>query len=219
VPAKGKVARVAPAYTDPVRTPLRDVEHVRELEFRGSLGTGLPSLKRLTKLQYLFFSGSITDAGLECLTNLSQLRALSFYCCSGITDDGLKHLHGLTGLKYLQLYREDSLRAGFRGTLITDGGLVHLKDLASLENLNLIGQRITDKGMVEIAALTNLRGLLLRGDQITDAGLKQLHRLKHLRQLHLDEARVTPDGVAALKSKLPDLDESSILQQAKLNSR
>ncbi len=54
-----------------------------------------------------------------------------------ITDDGLKHLIGLTKLKKLDLVE----------TGITDAGLVHLRGLSSLKNLSLTKTRVTNEGV------------------------------------------------------------------------
>jgi len=57
-----------------------------------------------------------------------------------ITDTGLVHLEGMTGLSYLNL----------SGTRITDAGLTHLKGMTSLSNLVLSGTRITDAGVEQL---------------------------------------------------------------------
>ncbi len=65
-----------------------------------------------------------------------------------ITDAGLEHLKGLTGLQSLHL----------RSTQITDAGLEHLKGLVSLQRLNIHGTQVTDEGVKKLQeALTNCR--------------------------------------------------------------
>ncbi len=54
-----------------------------------------------------------------------------------ITDDGLKHLTGLTKLEQLYLVETD----------ITDAGLVHLRGLSSLKKLYLTETRVTKDGV------------------------------------------------------------------------
>ena len=57
---------------------------------------------------------------------------------------------------------------------ITDAGLVHLKDLTSLQSLNLMKTQITDAGLVHFKGLTNLQKLHLSFTQVTDAGIAEL---------------------------------------------
>ena len=65
---------------------------------------------------------------------------------------------------------------GLFGTPITDAGLVHLKGLTSLQDLNLSGTKITDVGLAHLAGLTSLRPLRLHNTQITDAGAAKLRK-------------------------------------------
>jgi Leucine-rich repeat (LRR) protein len=60
-----------------------------------------------------FYGKAITDAELEQIKGLSQLRQLNL-SCSKITDAGLVHLRGLHQLQLL----------GLSGTKVSDAGLV-----------------------------------------------------------------------------------------------
>lgn len=190
-----------------VDAALKGLTNLRNLDFSGSdLGPkGLPNLRHLARLERLWFSGGdIADAGLASMQPLPGLVNLGFYCCRGITDDGLAHLKGLQHLKGLWVYREDYPKPGQPGTpRVTDAGMNHLKGLTDLANLNLMGQAITDAGLECLKGLTNLSELYLSGDGITDAGLDHLQGLSRLGRLHLFQTRVTPAGRAALKAKLP----------------
>jgi Leucine-rich repeat (LRR) protein len=57
-----------------------------------------------------------------------------------ITDAGLEHLKGLTGLTYLEL----------SGTQVTDAGLQHLSVLTGLGYLCLSDTQITDAGVQQL---------------------------------------------------------------------
>ena len=78
----------------------------------------------------------VTDAGLECLKELSQLQLLDLDHTQ-VTDAGLASLKGLTNLQLLDLEH----------TQVTDAGLASLKGLTKLQSLNLEFTKVTDAGM------------------------------------------------------------------------
>lgn len=104
-----------------------------------------------------------------------------------------------------------------------------LKDVASLQELNLAGVQLADADLAQLAGLANLRVLHLEktpttdtmlghlkglknltylnlyGTQITDAGLPQLKELTNLKSLYVFETKVTDAGIAALQPALPKL--------------
>src|SRR5262249_10913249 len=134
-----------------------------------------------------------------------------------ITDKGLAHLQGLTGLKGLSL----------GGTLVTADGLgklqlknlevlevssspvteihvhkypklrtlgagqverIHAKDAGNLKELGFFHAPITDVGLADIQHLTKLEKLSLIGcGKITDKGLAGLKGLSNLKRLDLRE--------------------------------
>jgi Leucine-rich repeat (LRR) protein len=137
-----------------------------------------------------------------------RVVAVSFLA-SKVTDDDLKILRGLTGLKSLDL--------GF--TRISDKGMKYLGDLASLETLSLAGAqyvgddglaaikgltnlkvidfagtRVTDKGMASLVGMRDLKSLRVSGN-ISDRGLKSLQGLKNLKELHLEYSQVSGSGL------------------------
>ncbi len=127
-----------------------------------------------------------------------------------VTDAGLAHLHGLTGLKHLWLTQiTDAELAHLQGLTglealysdqgkVTDAGLSHLHGLKRLKSFNLDLNRVTDAGLAHLQGLTNLEELCLAGTQVTDAGLAHLQGLKNLRVLDLDGTKVTDAGLAFL---------------------
>jgi len=104
-----------------------------------------------------------------------------------------------------------------------------LKDVTSLQELDLAGMQITDTDLAQLSGLTNLRVLHLEktpttdamlghlkglknlvylnvyGTQVTDAGLPQLKDLAGLKSLYVFETKVTDAGIAALKQALPNV--------------
>ena len=85
------------------------------------------------------------------------------------------------------------------GTQITDAGLVHLKGLTNLADLNLYRTQVTDAGLVHLNGMANLVSLDLLGSQVTDAGLVHLVGLNNLKDLGLNFTQVTGTGLVHLK--------------------
>jgi hypothetical protein len=87
---------------------------------------------------------------------------------------------------------------------ITDAGLEHLKEKRKLKQLWLVRTEITDSGLESLKGLTNLEELALAGNNITDAGLVHLKGLTKLEFLSLHETQVTNAGVAELQLRVID---------------
>ena len=106
----------------------------------------------------------VTDAGLQHLRGLMQLKKLRL-TCTQVTDAGLKHLKGLTQLWNLELDY----------TQVTDAGLQHVKGLTQLQYLDLVSTQVTDAGLEHLKVLTQLQHLTLGpGTRVTDEGVKKL---------------------------------------------
>jgi len=160
----------------------------------------LEHLKGLSQLRQLYLRDTgVTDAGLEHLEGLSQLQGL-YLRGAAVTDAGLAHLEGLSQLQWLYL----------SDTGVADAGLAHLKGLSQLAYLLLNGTKITDAGLEHLKGLSQLEGLDLRDTKITDAGLEYLKGLSQLRALFLSATQVTDAGLEYLEglSQLEWLDLS-----------
>jgi hypothetical protein len=121
----------------------------------------------------LLFGTQATDAELENLRALSQLRELSLDCIDE-ADAVLEKLRGLRQLRKLSLTNSG----------VTDAGLEHLTTLYQLRELYLhYDFNITDKGLEHLKGLRQLRVLSLGcGSQVTDSGVKGLEgALPHCR--------------------------------------
>ncbi len=117
---------------------------------------------------------SITDARLEYLKSLTQLRELNL-AATFTTDTGLEYLKGLTQLRRLDL----------SGTTITDSGLEYLKTLTQLRLLSIRFTKITDIGLEHLKGLTQLQQLYLTNTYVTDAGVQRLqHSLPNCKICH-----------------------------------
>jgi mono/diheme cytochrome c family protein len=92
--------------------------------------------------------------------------------------------------------------ASFRGVdpKSTDAAVAQLKDIASLLELNLAGQKFSEKSAASFKGLVNLTHLHLEHSSITDAGLENVAGMKHLVYLNLFDTGITDAGLAHLKS-------------------
>jgi hypothetical protein len=119
---------------------------------------------------------------------------------TSVTDAGLRHVAGLPHIHQLGLGSGDPTpRAGPSLNRFTDAGLVHLKSLTSLQNLQLGGLPITDAGLDSIKDLPELGGLYLWRTRVRGQSLGQFKSLPMLAVLYLDESAVTEDAVGQLR--------------------
>jgi hypothetical protein len=107
----------------------------------------------------------------EASTNLSPLATLNpddlqwlGLPDSQVSDAGLVHLQGLTGLLGLWL----------SNTQVGDEGLTHLKKLTALQMLDLKHTQVSDAGLIHLQGLSSLRVLSLSHIQVSDAGVARL---------------------------------------------
>ena len=123
---------------------------------------------------------------------------------TNVTDEGLRHLTGLSSLEQLVLGNDDL--SGSRGieriqpptSPITDAGLVHLRDLPRLMSLNVSGLPITDAGLASIDDLPNLGALYLSRTKVHGQNLGKLKWLPKLAILYLDKSEVTEKALSQL---------------------
>jgi hypothetical protein len=142
----------------------REQPAVREIERMGG------SVKKEwlgTVVEVIFTSQrarrDVSDAGLEHLKGLTNLRGLAFGYTQ-VSDAGIEHLKGLTNLRALSL----------GSTQVTDAGLEHLKGLTNLRQLYLHDTQVTDAGLEHLKGLTNLEYLYLPGTHVGAAGAEKL---------------------------------------------
>jgi Leucine-rich repeat (LRR) protein len=161
----------------------------------------------------------ITDADLEILKGLTQLRSLNLRSLGSITDAGTKHLKGLTALEHLDLGHTKVGDASLEhlkdltklktltldNTPVTDAGLKYLKGLTDLRSLNLcLCTTVTDAGVENLAGLTKIQVLDLNSVQLTDAGLKHLQGFTALERMNVGDTKVTEAGIQELSRVLPN---------------
>ena len=122
---------------------------------------GIDYFGRITSLG---FWESPADEDLIHVARLGSVEDLGLGGAWRITDSGLRHLAGLTNLRWLYLAK----------TQVSDAGLVYLKNLSSLEELDLSETRITDDGLVHLEGLVSLRELDISNTDVTAAGVGKL---------------------------------------------
>ena len=137
----------------------------------------------------------------------------------GLTDNDLKPLAGLSGLKDFTISSGNmSLAIDFTGA-----GLAYLKGFSSLESLMIQSSNLNDAGLARLKQFPNLKTLLLWNDKnvtptgwaalkdlhslkdlalfmtpLTDQGMQQIKELKGLESLGVEHAGVTPAGVLSI---------------------
>lgn len=122
-----------------------------------------------------FTATRVTDADLECLQNLTELRRL-YLGGTQVSGAGLGHLSRLTGLEELYLL----------STPVDDAGLRHLEGLTGLRELDLSATRVTNAGLKHLKTLTNLQHLYLADTRVTREGVKDLQRALPALTIYLD---------------------------------
>ncbi len=65
---------------------------------------------------------------------------------------------------------------------------------------------IGDASLDAVAQLKELEWLNLYGTKVTDAGLLKLKSLPKLKKLYLWDSKATPEGAAALKKEIPEME-------------
>jgi hypothetical protein len=227
--------------TDKGMEHLRNLRRLRSLELSEPRvgNSGLAVLKDLTALEYLDLETGAGDAGLKHvgqlpnlrwtrirmggirgpglaeLARLPRLERLCLWGETGITDQHVRYLEGLTHLKSLTLW----------GTSypLTDATLASIGKLTGLEELYFvrIATDFTDEGMAYLKGLKNLRKVEFTSP-VGELGLRHLAtlpRLESIKPLELTgenikqlaglrackSVRVDAPGRAANSGRLPDL--------------
>jgi hypothetical protein len=111
-----------------------------------------------------------------------------------MTDDLLEDLsHRARGLTALGL-------SGCRQ--VSDGGVLHLARVPSLQHLDLTGTSVTDAGLQVLRHLPQLRTLSLAWNRVTDEGIGVLAHCDLLEHLNLgDSAQIGDAAIRALATK------------------
>jgi hypothetical protein len=101
----------------------------------------LKLLERLSQLESVKLSGTgVTDAMLEHLRGLHQLKCVQLGGCHQITDAGLEHLKGLSQLRELDLSE----------TQVTVAGIARLSGLSQLRRIDVRGTKAIGEGVEKL---------------------------------------------------------------------
>lgn len=208
---------------------ITNLKSLKELEFQECYGVeddALCALSGLTELKFLNVNGcySLTNKGLEyisqfkdlisldlgncCrisdrgiakLAKLDQLQSLSLLGCSKVTDNGLKPLGQLRKLRDLNL--------GFCSK-ITDVAFTSLKNIQTLQTLSLDGCfRITNNSLSLISELSNLQILSLNECiNLDKEGIAHLESINKLKALYLSGCYDIDDSALEFISRIPSLE-------------
>jgi internalin A len=191
---------------------LRDLPNLKEIVWGGRhFHNGwCKEIESIKQLEGLFFDGRLlNDEGVAVVAKLPNLIALSLLE-TNVTDDGLRHLKGLTKLRWLSL-------SGARN--ITDKGLVHLKDLKNLEDLSLEVTKTSPDALMHLQGLTKLRRIRLSnygyGDNENPKAKKNPIGLKHLANM-TDLRMLDARGFCAGDDDLKHLGKMTKLEELNL---
>lgn len=173
-----------------------------------------PGLRKLTLIH-----ARLSDEALAAFARLTTLEELRLEDC-GLTDDRLQHLQLADTTKSLLLERNEidgpglayvarlaPTTLGLEFNNLRDDTLDQLPQLRSVVDLRLAYcTGITDVGVRSgtLQRMTHVKRLNLRGlKQVTDACLDELSKFAQLEHIGLRETAIGADGVARLKTSLP----------------
>ena len=170
---------------------LAGLKNLERLDLPFAVGdTGLLHISKLPSLKEIDINGdSITQKGLEALSKMKSIEQV-FVGGYENKDRIIIRLSGLSGIKSLEL-----------GTGITDKGLMHLKNMKFLQELQLNRAQITHKGFATLAEFPSLRELTLFDMEIPSNEcwiiLGKLISLQRL-EFNLIKSNVTNENIKCL---------------------
>ena len=163
------------------------------------LWAALSDVSRLLSLN-LSFCDQITNQGLKALQKVSDLQSLSLVRCNQITDHGLQK-----ALRFLGRLQSLDLSDCRRITGLCFQGLT--QNSSCLQNLDLSRcENLAREGFWALKEIKSLQKLNLSGCEITDEDLYMLRALSGLQSLDLSCCyNITNEGLAVALQPLSDL--------------
>ncbi len=209
---------------------LKQMAELRHLCLYGTRVTerGFVHLEGFRKLESLDVLFGVGDSGLAALSKLPSLKNVTIDGDS-ITAEGLALLPAMKSLEHLYVDNTDRMDAIIGGlpelprlkrltlgTGLTDGGLLGLRNMASLSELVVGPARLTGKGIAALAPLPSLQMLSIDQMELASpdewASFAKLSALRRLSLKHI-RSRVSDAHVAHLADlqSLTDLSLSAIV--------
>jgi hypothetical protein len=114
----------------------------------------------------------VTDDGMKSLAAFKNLKSLTVYGGRpSVGDQGFSYIKTIISLEKLELIN----------TKVTDRSLPGLKELPNLRSLTLfhekrLGPTFTDAGLIHLKALPKLKQLNVSGGWVSDAAVKELQK-------------------------------------------
>ncbi len=176
---------------------LKDLPALEYVDLCTATGdAGLKYLGQLPNLRWLRIRmGHIGGPGLAELANLPRLERLSLWGdVTGLSDQHIRYLEGLTHLKSLTLW-------GAACEQLTDASLASIGKLQDLEELYFVrtGPRFTSAGIAHLKGLKSLKKVDFSQVRIDEAGMRHLAAMPSLVTIH-GGLPVTADSVKTLTS-------------------
>jgi len=178
---------------------------------------GLEFLSRCYELDNLSIGSiGITDAGMEQVAKLINLKSLSIFACDNITDRGYAKLVTLKSLEKLTIYSEGITIAGLNqlnslsgvkmlhvSGLRRGGAVLNLSGMSSLHDVMLDFQHRSDEAFADadLACLKDLKkltGLQMGPRTFSDSGLRYLSGLTEVKSLSVGGPELTDAGIRHL---------------------
>lgn len=183
------VLTAVPISDDGLKTlaQIKSLKYLDVSENTALSGPGLAVLASLPALQGLNLTSNrnFGEQGLLELTRCENLSELNLSSC-GLSDQHFSILKAWPKLRSLKCNNNP----------LTDQGMVFIKPLSKLVELDLRYTRVGDQGFSQVGS-RNLERLWLMG--ISDQGLTLIKRFPDLRELYLSECGISDQGLLQLK--------------------
>lgn len=190
---------------------------------------GLAELAKCRLLEDLSIGSiGITDAGIEHIIKLTNLKKLNLFGCDNVTDAGLAKLTALKSLSNLYIHAANLTIAGLNALkpmpnlthlnvshIKRDGTVLDISGLTALEDLSLSldpysEDKFIDADLMCLAKLKRLRWLTIGPRDYTDKGMLYLAGLTNMERLGIGGSGLTDEGLKYL-ANMKKLDHLTIL--------
>lgn len=202
-------AKALPETTDTLLVHLKHFSHLKQLDLSGSLYS--PSERDGTGVQHIAHLANIETVDLN-FTATSDAGLGSIKLFQELRKLHLRGCENITDDAIIHLSEIAHLQNLILPYQIGDQGLAHLKGLREMQDLVLSSTQITDAGLVHVHEMAELHTLQLNGcENLTDTGMVHLSGLKNLQVLNLNATQITDAG-------LPHIARLTNLQQLDLGN-